>query len=147
MIKKVIISLFFIIVMYLAYNYISSFIISSSTSYLYTEEEQKKLWQEVNKGNKKAMNKLILYYRLHDFKNNIRKVAQLRKKSLDKRDSLSCYVYGAFMVRNFDKNSSEYKEGIKWLNISKNMGNKEASSILLQYETFPRDETPVSSRL
>jgi len=107
---------------------------SSKTSYLYTEEEQKELWKEVEVGNRESMNKLILYYRLHDFQNNIITVAELRKKSLDERDAYSCFVYGKFMVHHFDKNSSEYKEGITWLNKAKNMGNKEANNILLRYE-------------
>jgi len=107
---------------------------SSKTSYLYTEEEQKELWKEVEVGNRESMNKLILYYRLHDFQNNIITVAELRKKSLDERDAYSCFVYGKFMVHHFDKNSSEYKEGITWLNKAKSMGNKEANNILLRYE-------------
>jgi len=140
MIKKIIMSLFFILVIYLGYTYISSFIVSSKTSYLYTKEEQKKLWEEVALGNRKAINKLILYYRLHDFQKNITTVARLQRKALVETDTLSCYVYGVFMVQHFDENSSEYKEGITWLNIAKNMGSKDASSILLRYEPLNKNK-------
>jgi hypothetical protein len=132
MIKKVIISFLIILITYIGLKYMKGAIGSSKTSYLYTEEEQKELWKEVEVGNRESINKLILYYRLHDFQNNIITVAKLRKKSLDETDAYSCFVYGEFMVQHFDKNSKEYKEGMRWLSKAKNMGSKEASSLLLE---------------
>jgi len=131
MIKKVIISL---LIIYIGFKYMEGAIGSSKTSYLYTEEEQKELWKEVEVGNRKAINKLILYYRLHDFQKNVITVARLERKALIETDAMSCYVYGEFMVQHFDKNSSEYKEGITWLHRAKNMGSNEATTILLRYE-------------
>ena len=132
--KKIIISLFVILIMYIGFKYMGEIIVSSETSYLYTEKEQKELWKEVEAGNRKSIHNLIMYYILHDFQNNIINVAKLRKKSLDETDAYSCFVYGEFMIKNFDKNSSEYKEGIVWLSKAKNMGSKEASNLLFRYD-------------